>query len=66
MRSDLISSKSGIAKLTDRIERYDFVTFPNGIFSSTIIAGVIPGAGLTKTLELVILIRYERLGPSLI
>ena len=40
-----------IAELIDHIKRYDFVTFPNGIFSSTIIAGVIPGAGLTKTLE---------------
>ncbi|ORX33756.1 major facilitator superfamily domain-containing protein [Kockovaella imperatae] len=30
---------------------YDFVTFPNGIFSSTIIAEVIPGAGLVRTLE---------------
>ncbi|KAL7423678.1 Plasma membrane permease, mediates uptake of glycerophosphoinositol and glycerophosphocholine [Cryptotrichosporon argae] len=30
---------------------YDFVTFPNGIFSSQIIAGVIPGAGLVRTLE---------------
>ncbi|ORY28642.1 putative glycerophosphoinositol permease [Naematelia encephala] len=30
---------------------YDFVTFPNGVFSSTIIAGVIPGAGLVRTME---------------
>ena len=30
---------------------YDFVTFPNGIFSSTIIASVIPGAGIVRTLE---------------
>ncbi|KAK4688572.1 hypothetical protein P7C73_g1544, partial [Tremellales sp. Uapishka_1] len=35
---------------------YDFVTFPNGIFSSTIIAGVIPGAGLVKTLEWTLLL----------
>jgi hypothetical protein len=33
------------------LNRYDFVTFPNGIFSSTIIAGVIPGAGIVKTME---------------
>lgn len=36
--------------------RYDFVTFPNGIFSSTIIAGVIPGAGLVRTLEWTLLL----------
>ncbi|WVQ86047.1 hypothetical protein IAT38_008215 [Cryptococcus sp. DSM 104549] len=35
---------------------YDFVTFPNGIFSSTIIAGVIPGAGLVKTFEWTLLL----------
>lgn len=29
---------------------YDFVTFPNGIFSSTIISSVIPGAGLIKVM----------------
>ncbi|WWC68471.1 uncharacterized protein I206_102399 [Kwoniella pini CBS 10737] len=35
---------------------YDFVTFPNGIFSSTIISGVIPGAGLVKTMEWTLLL----------
>ncbi|WVR05689.1 hypothetical protein IAU60_002713 [Kwoniella sp. DSM 27419] len=35
---------------------YDFVTFPNGIFSSTIIAGVIPGAGLVRTMEWTLLL----------
>ncbi|KAK1922674.1 MFS general substrate transporter [Papiliotrema laurentii] len=30
---------------------YDFVTFPNGIFSSTIIASIVPGAGLVRTFE---------------
>ena len=32
---------------------YDFVTFPNGIFSSTIIASIVPGAGLVRTFEYV-------------
>ncbi|OCF45243.1 hypothetical protein I317_00765 [Kwoniella heveanensis CBS 569] len=35
---------------------YDFVTFPNGIFSSTIISGVIPGAGLVRTMEWTLLL----------
>ncbi|WVQ81412.1 hypothetical protein IAT38_003536 [Cryptococcus sp. DSM 104549] len=35
---------------------YDFVTFPNGIFSSTIISSVIPGAGLVRTLEWTLLL----------
>ncbi|KAL1411932.1 Plasma membrane permease, mediates uptake of glycerophosphoinositol and glycerophosphocholine [Vanrija albida] len=35
---------------------YDFVTFPNGIFSSTIIASVIPGAGLIRTMEWTLLL----------
>ncbi|WOO85442.1 Glycerophosphoinositol permease 1 [Vanrija pseudolonga] len=30
---------------------YDFVTFPNGIFSSTIIASVVPNAGIVRTFE---------------
>lgn len=35
---------------------YDFVTFPNGVFSSTIIASVIPGADLSKTLQWTLLL----------
>ncbi|OCF56584.1 hypothetical protein L486_05435 [Kwoniella mangroviensis CBS 10435] len=35
---------------------YDFVTYPNGIFSSTIISGVIPGAGLVRTMEWTLLL----------
>ena len=30
---------------------YDFVTFPNGVFSGTIIASVVPNADLTRTAE---------------
>lgn len=30
---------------------YDFVTFPNGVFSSTIIASVTPDKGIVRTLE---------------
>lgn len=37
---------------------YDFVTFPNGIFSSTIIASVIPGAGLKKVMEWTLLLSF--------
>lgn len=32
------------------------VTFPNGIFSSTIIASVIPGAGIVRTMEWTLLL----------
>ncbi|GFZ43229.1 Probable metabolite transport protein GIT1 [Saitozyma sp. JCM 24511] len=35
---------------------YDFVTFPNGIFSSQIISSVIPGAGIVRTMEWTLLL----------